>query len=193
MLFSPEDLAALTVPGIAERWAAVQAQLHPRLAALAAQLDAAASAALPRIWPLYEVSWKTARMLNRGRGRQAPITEYHFALDRVPRGAGIYVGVSGEEQAILVGLTVTGRRKIELGRVWEAARPVWATLAAALPEVRFAGADRPPPERWWTSFWPAARPSMSGPALSTAGTTRRSRRLTLPRRWSMMCCSSCRC
>src|SRR6188768_1514515 len=100
--FTAEALESLNTPGISERWAAVQEQLHPLLHTLSEQLDAAGRARLRREWPLYEISWKTARYLNRGRGRREPIVEYHFALDRPPRGSGIYVGVSGEERAVLV-------------------------------------------------------------------------------------------
>ena len=134
-----EALDSLAVPGISERWAAVQERLHPALHALAEELRAAGAARFKREWSLYEVTWKTARYLNRGRGRREPIVEYHFALDRPPRGSGIYVGVSGEEQAILVGLTLWGARKEALRRVWEAGRTVWLPLVAAIPEVRFTG------------------------------------------------------
>ena len=65
---------------------------------------------------MYEISWKAARYRHRGGGRREPIEDYHFALDRVPRGTGIYVGVSGEERAILVGFTSpTGARKPRYG------------------------------------------------------------------------------
>src|SRR6187397_3121009 len=104
--FAPDALDSLNIAGISERWTAVQGQLHPLLHALAEQLDAAGRSRLGREWPLYEISWKTGRYLNRGRGRREPIVEYHFALDRPPRGSGIYIGVSGEERAVLVGLTL---------------------------------------------------------------------------------------
>jgi hypothetical protein len=55
-LFSPESLASLLTPGVGERWAAVQEQLHPAMAELAEAVRAAAASELPRIWPLYEVS-----------------------------------------------------------------------------------------------------------------------------------------
>ncbi len=119
---------------------AVQEHLHPILAALAEQLATAGRAQLGREWPLYEITWKTARYLNRGRGRREPIGEYHFALDRPPRGSGIYVGVSGDERTILVGLTLWGARKDALRRVWEAGRAVWQSLVDAIPEARFTGA-----------------------------------------------------
>src|SRR3990170_3125445 len=109
--FTPEALQSLTVAGISERWAAVQQHLHPMLQALAERLRVAGQEQFGREWPLYEISWKTARYLNRGRGRREPIAEYHFALDRPPRGSGIYVGVSGEERTVLIGLTLWGARK----------------------------------------------------------------------------------
>lgn len=137
--FAPEALESLNMAGISERWTAVQDQLHPLLHALAEHVDAAGRARLGREWPLYEISWKTARYLNRGRGRREPIIEYHFALDRPPRGSGIYIGVSGEERAVLVGLTLWGARKDALRRVWEAGRALWQPLVTAIPEVRFNG------------------------------------------------------
>lgn len=146
--FSPEALAALLVPGVAERWNAVQERLHPVLAALAARLDATGRARFGREWPLYETTWKAARYRNRGRGQREPIEEYHFALDRVPRGTGIYVGVSGDEQAILVGFTSTGARKAELQRVREAGRGLWQPLLEALPDVRFNRSDGASDEPW---------------------------------------------
>jgi hypothetical protein len=146
--FEQAALDALSVDGVHERWNAVQERLHPVLAALAEQLDAAGRARYGREWPLYEISWKTARYRNRGRGQREPIDEYHFALDRVPRGSGIYVGVSGEEHAILVGFTSTGARKRELQRVWEAGRALWQPLLEKLPEVRFAHADDRGDQPW---------------------------------------------
>jgi MoxR-like ATPase len=146
--FSPEALEALLTPGVAERWNAVQERLHPALAALAAQLDAAGRTRFRREWPLYEITWKAARYRNRGRGQREPIEEYHFALDRAPRGSGIYVGVSGEERAILVGFTSTGARKAELQRVREAGRGLWQPLLEALPDVRFNRPDGASDEPW---------------------------------------------
>lgn len=139
--FSADALEALLVPGVAERWSAVQERLHPVLVALAELLDQAGRRRLPREWPLYEISWKAARYRNRGRGVREPIDEYHFALDRPPRGAGIYVGVSGDERAFLVGFTSTGARKAELQRLWETSRTLWQPLLVDLPEVRFTRSD----------------------------------------------------
>lgn len=146
--FSPEALAALLVPGVTERWNAVQEQLHPVLAALATRLEITGRARFGREWPLYETTWKAARYRNRGRGQREPIEEYHFALDRVPRGTGIYVGVSGDERAILVGFTSTGARKAELQRVREAGRGLWQPLLEALPDVRFNRTDGVSDEPW---------------------------------------------
>ena len=60
-VFTTEALESLVVHGIAARWSAVQERLHSVLLALAAQLEAAGQAQFGREWPLYEVSWKTAR------------------------------------------------------------------------------------------------------------------------------------
>ena len=150
--FTNDALQSLTVTGISERWAAVQERLHPVLHTLAEQLEAAGQAHFGREWPLYEVSWKTARYLNRGRGRREPIVEYHFALDRPPRGSGIYVGVSGEERSVLVGLTLWGARKDALRRVWESGRAVWQPLVEAIPEVRFIGKRPDQAETWLDAY-----------------------------------------
>ncbi len=136
--FTPEVLESLHVPGVAERWAAVQERLHPALAALAGALEAEAARRLPREWPLYEVSYKSQRYVNRGAGERAPIDEYHVAIDRPPRGAGVYIAVSGEERRILVVLQVWGARKPELRRVWEEGRAIWLPLVEGVTEVRFA-------------------------------------------------------
>lgn len=142
--FTPDMLAALHVPGVGERWAAVQERLHPALVALSEALQAAGARRFPREWPLYEVSFRSLRYINRGMHERAPIDEYHFALDRPPRGAGIYVGVSGEERLIVVALQVTARqRKEDLRRVWEEGRAIWEPLVARVTEVRFADRDRP--------------------------------------------------
>ncbi|HEY1015666.1 MAG TPA: AAA family ATPase [Herpetosiphonaceae bacterium] len=139
--FAPDDLATLGVPGVAERWAAVQARLHPILAALAERIDHAARQRFPRQWPLYEISYKSVRYVNRGGRRRDPIDEYHLVIDRPPRGAGIYVGVSGAEQRVLVGLQLWRSRKAELAELWISARPIWEELIANLPDVRFTGGD----------------------------------------------------
>ena len=174
--FSAEALQSLLIPGIGERWSAVQEQLHPVLAALVEQLDAAGRAQFGREWPLYEISWKASHYLNRGRGRREPISEYHFALDRSPRGSGIYVGVSGEERAILVGLTLWGARKDALRRIWESGRAVWQPLVSAIPEVRFTGA-RADGETWLDAYlrsdaqylWAGYLYRWDDPRIATAG------------------------
>jgi len=140
-LFPPESLDIFRVPGVAERWAAVQERLHPILAALAERLAAAAGRRLPRLWPLYETSFKSRRYLEHGRGRRAPIEDYFVAFDRPPRGGGVTVTVSAPERAILVGLQLWGPRKAELAQVWGAARPVWLPLAERIEregQARFA-------------------------------------------------------
>src|SRR5262245_48993034 len=105
--FTPDALEALLVPGIAERWSAVQERLHPPLAALAEALRTAGARRFPREWGLYEISFRSLRYVNRKQGERAPIDEYHFALDRPPRGAGIYVAVSGAERLIVVALQLS--------------------------------------------------------------------------------------
>lgn len=136
--FSAETLASLHVPGVATRWAAVQAQLHPQLAALAEYLHGQAAQRLPREWPLYELSFKDARFVNRGASERTPIDEYHLAIDRPPRGAGIYLAISGTERRILVALHLRGLRKPALRRVWEEGRTIWEPLIHQLHEIRFA-------------------------------------------------------
>lgn len=141
--FSREALEALLVPGVAERWAAVQERLHPALHALAERLRAAGARRFPRAWPLYEVSYRSLRYINRP-GERAPIDDYHFALDRPPRGCGVYVAVSGAERLIVVGLQLGYRpRKDDLRRVWEQGRALWLPLVERVSEVRFAERRRP--------------------------------------------------
>ena len=45
--FTPELLAALNVPGVHERWAAVQQHLHPALLALAEALQVEGGTPVP--------------------------------------------------------------------------------------------------------------------------------------------------
>ncbi len=108
MAFTPEALAALSTPGVSERWQAVQERLHPELSRLAEQIAAAAAERLVRQWPLYELSYKGQRAIHRGHGRRDPISDYWLAYDRPPRGAGVLVAVSASERAILVGLQLWG-------------------------------------------------------------------------------------
>ena len=172
--FSAEALESLRVPGVAARWAAVQQRLHPVLEALAMDIEAAGQERFGRAWTLYERSWKAARYLNRGRSGREPIAEYHFALDRPPRGSGIYVGVSAEDRAVLVGLTLWGARKDALRRIWEAGRAVWQPLVAHVPEARFAG-ERRADETWLDAYlrgdahylWAGYRYAWDDPRLAT--------------------------
>ncbi|NTU82043.1 MAG: GTPase [Chloroflexales bacterium] len=152
-LFSAEALEALITPGVVERWAAVQARLHPAMAQLADQVAAAAARRHPRLWPLYEVSYKSQRYLHRGRAGRDPIEDYWVAFDRPPRGAGVLVAVSAAERAVLVGLQLWRARKPELGRLWDAARPVWQPLVERIGregQARFVeregGREPPPPQ-----------------------------------------------
>jgi hypothetical protein len=151
-LFPAESLAAFAVPGIGERWAAVQERLHPRLAALAEQVGAAAARRFPRLWPLYQISFKHQRSVNRGRGPRDPIEDYWVAFDRPPRGAGILVAVSAAERAVLVGLQLWGPRKADLAHLWATARPVLEPVVARIAregQARFAGAEAPPAQPLW--------------------------------------------
>lgn len=165
-LFPSEAFVALNVPGVAERWAAVQEHLHPQLAALAGQVTAALSQRFPRQWSLYEVSFKSQRYINRGRGERAPIDEYHVAFDRPPRGSGILVSVSSAERAVLVGVQLWGIRKDALRRVWNEGQAIWQPLIERIEttgEARFtvsgrgATARAPAPERLWIDRYLDAR------------------------------------
>lgn len=143
-LFTQEALAALLTPGAAERWGAVEERLHPALAALAEQVRAAVARRHPRMWPLYEVSFKSQRHVNRGRGRREPIEDYWVAFDRPPRGAGVLIAVSGAERAVLVGIQLWRSRKDDLARVWDSSRAIWQPLAERIEregQARFAGAE----------------------------------------------------
>jgi MoxR-like ATPase len=136
--FTPEALATLLVPGVAERWAAVQERLHPQLVALSEALRDAAMRRFPREWPLYEFSFRSLRYVNHPTGR-TPIDDYFMALDRPPRGAGISIAISGAERLIVVSLQISSRqRKNDLRRAWEQGRALWLPLIERVDEVRFA-------------------------------------------------------
>lgn len=140
--FTPELLASLRVAGVNERWAAVQQLLHPALLALAEALQAEGLRRFPRAWPLYEFSFRSLRYVNKP-GARAPIDDYHMALDRPPRGSGIYIVVSGAERLIVVALQIGVRqRKDDLRRIWEESQAIWQPLIERVDEVRFA--DRRP-------------------------------------------------
>jgi MoxR-like ATPase len=140
---TPDILATLNTPGVAERWAAVQQRLHPALAALADLTRVEAARRFPREWPLYEVSFKSLGYVNRGGGRREPIDEYHFAIDRPPRGAGVYIVVDGVERQVIVGLQVLRARKNDLREVWERGRIIWQPLVERITDVRFSGNRTP--------------------------------------------------
>src|SRR5437763_11437946 len=135
--FTPELLDSLRVAGIPERWAAVQQRLHPALLALAEALQAEGMRRFPRAWPLYEFSFRSLRYVNRP-GTRAPIDDYHMALDRPPRGAGVYIVVSGAERLIVIALQIGVRqRKDDLRQIWEEGRAIWQPLVERVDEVRF--------------------------------------------------------
>ncbi|HEU5099868.1 MAG TPA: AAA family ATPase [Roseiflexaceae bacterium] len=137
--FTPELLGTLLVPGVNERWAAVQARLHPALLALAEALQAEGLRRFPRAWPLYEFSFRSLRYENRGAGQRAPIEDYNMALDRPPRGSGVNIVISGAERLIIIALQIGVRqRKDDLRRIWEEARAIWQPLIERVDEVRFA-------------------------------------------------------
>ncbi len=162
VVFTPEALAALTVPGAAERWNAIQERLQPVLAAYAARFSAEALRRFPRIWSLYEISYRTQRAINRGRGVRDPIDDYYLVIDRPPRGAGVYLAVSGTERLILVALQVARRRKDDLARVWEESRTIWMPLVERIREVRFADRERAPdPAALWIDRYLANRTASS--------------------------------
>jgi hypothetical protein len=136
-----DSLAVFQEPGIAERWSAVQEHLHPHLARLAEQVQAA----IARQQPRYETSFKSQRYINRGQGVRSPIEEYHVAFDRPPRGSGVLVSVSGAERAILVGLQLWGVRKEALRSLWSSSRLVWQPLVEQIEregQTRFARSGR---------------------------------------------------
>jgi MoxR-like ATPase len=136
--FTPELLESLLVAGIHERWATVQQRLHPALLALAEAVQAAGMRQFPRAWPLYEFSFRSLPYVNKSSGR-APIDDYHMALDRPPRGAGVSIIVSGAERLIIVGLQIGVRqRKDDLRQIWEEGRTIWQPLIERVDEIRFA-------------------------------------------------------
>lgn len=161
VVFTPEALAALTVPGAAERWSAIQEQLQPVLAACATRLIAEASRRFPRFWRLYEISYRSQRSINRGRGVRDPIDEYYLVIDRPPRGAGVYLAVSGAERLILVALQVARRRKEDLARVWEESRVIWLPLVERISEVRFAERERASSQMLWIDRYLSNRAASS--------------------------------
>ncbi len=135
--FTPDLLESLRVAGVNERWAAVQDRLHPALLALAEALQAEGMRRFPRAWPLYEFSFRSLRYVNKP-GARAPIDDYHVALDRPPRGSGVYIVVSGAERLIVIALQVGVRqRKDDLRRIWEEGRAIWQPLIERIDEVRF--------------------------------------------------------
>ncbi|EFO80667.1 ATPase [Oscillochloris trichoides DG-6] len=133
-LFPPVALNSLLVPGVAERWAAVQEHLHPILVGVTEEVRRHAAAQFPQSWPLYELSFKAQRYLNRGHGVRDPIEDYWVAFDRAPRGAGVLIAVSGAERAILVGLQLWRVRKDALASLWGGARPVWLPLITQIEQ-----------------------------------------------------------
>jgi MoxR-like ATPase len=143
-IFPLEVLQSLLTPGIAERWAAVQSDLHPRLLMLAEVVHKAATVRFPREWPLYESSFKSQRYVNRGHGEREPIDDYWVAFDRPPRGAGILLSVSSAERTVTVGIQLWKARKRELQTIWEEGRAFWQPLIERIAqegEARYAERD----------------------------------------------------
>jgi MoxR-like ATPase len=135
--FTAELLETLRVAGVQERWAAVQERLHPALLALAEALQAEGMRRFPRAWPLYEFSFRSLPYVNKP-GARAPIDDYHMALDRPPRGSGVYLVVSGAERLIVIGLQIAVRqRKEDLRQIWEEGRAIWQPLLERVNEIRF--------------------------------------------------------
>ncbi len=154
-------LDSLSVPGVAERWAAVQAQIHPCLAKLADYVQVAMAQHNPGRWALYEVSFKSQRYINRGRGMRVPIDEYHVAFDRPPRGSGILISASGAERSVLVGLQLWGVRKKDVRQLWKGSqsiRSIWLPLVEHIEregEARFARTKAKPgdaPATWLDAY-----------------------------------------
>ncbi len=160
MPFSPSALQALLHPGVNERWQAVQQRLHPEMLALAQRAADRAAKLLPRQWPLYELSFKSRRAIDRGRGRRDPIDDYWFAFDRPPRGAGVMVTVSGAERTVTVGLQLWGARRPQLAQLWREARPLWEALIERIGregQARFASRRPPKPGMNWLDHYLAQR------------------------------------
>ncbi len=160
MPFSPSALQALLHPGVNERWQAVQQRLHPEMLALAQRAADRAAKLLPRQWPLYELSFKSRRAIDRGRGRRDPIDDYWFAFDRPPRGAGVMVTVSGAERTVTVGLQLWGARRPQLAQLWREARPLWEALIERIGregQARFASRRPPEPGMNWLDHYLAQR------------------------------------
>lgn len=159
-LFPPSALASLQVAGIAARWNAVQEHLHPRLVLLAEHIQYVAQERFPRQWPLYEVSYKSQRYVNRGRGERTPIDDYHVAFDRPPRGSGVLVSMSGAERAVLVGLQLWGVRKAQLRQVWTTSPAIWQPLVERIAhhgQARFVERPRQRGDTLLTSADPTPR------------------------------------
>ncbi|WP_298816822.1 McrB family protein [Chloroflexus sp.] len=160
MPFSPTALHALLEPGVSERWQAVQRWLHPEMLALAERAARQAATILPQQWPLYELSFKTRRAIDRGKGRRDPIEDYWFAFDRPPRGAGVMLIVSGSERAVMVGLQLWGARRPQLAQLWSDARPLWTALIDRLGsegQARFTSRRPPEPGMRWIDHYLAQR------------------------------------
>ncbi len=160
MPFSSLALQALLQPGVSERWHAVQRLLHPEMLTLAQQAAERAAKLLPQRWPLYELSFKSRRAIDRGSGRRDPIADYWFAFDRPPRGAGVMVTVSGLERTLAVGLQLWGVRRPQLAYIWRTARPVWEALIDRIEregQARFAGRRLPVPGMRWIDHYLSRR------------------------------------
>lgn len=160
MPFSLPALQALLEPGVGPRWQAVQRLLHPEMLALANRVAERAAQLLARQWPLYELSFKTRRAIDRGRGRRDPIEDYWFAFDRPPRGAGVMLTVSGAERMVAAGLQLWGTRRPQLAQLWRDARPLWEPLIDRIGtegQARFTSRRPPLPGMHWIDHYLAQR------------------------------------
>ena len=160
MMLSPEALASLATPGIAERWSAVQERLHAPLVSLAERVRAEGMRRFPRQWPLYEVSYKSQSYLNHGRGQRDPVEDYWVAFDRPPRGAGVLVTVSAVDRAVLVGIQLWRVRKAALSQIWSDSPAIWQPLVERIArdgQARFAPGDKAQTPAFWIERYLSAR------------------------------------
>ncbi|MFN8476372.1 MAG: hypothetical protein U0074_00905 [Kouleothrix sp.] len=93
--FTPELLATLETPGVTSAGRPCKSGCTRRCWHWPKHCEPKDCAASRALWLLYEVSFRSARFVNRGAHQRGPIDDYHVALDRPPRGCGILVAASG--------------------------------------------------------------------------------------------------